>query len=142
MGHHELSGCIHDSWNSRPSRPHVARLPRPTRTWDKGPSAIAIWHPAPGIAGNPGVTEPGIPIPAAVGKRIPRRAGEIWPPQRAVARIIEEAAVVIEVADAISVGCIAAARIVILLVLPLLLIPGIECHRGNVFRERKLVPLR
>ena len=118
-----------------------ARLPAPSETRNEGPASVTIRHPTPRIRRDPGVSEPGIEHPRTIRERTPSRACKIRLPHRAVAGHVGVVAVIVQIADTVCVGIIvrgAAAR-VCLLIFCLLLVPGIEGHFVDVFRERVLV---
>src|SRR4029077_20734496 len=93
---------IHYLRNSIP-RIVVARLPEPSEAGNEGPVAIIVGHPAPGITRDPHVAGTWIEGPAAVLERAPVGADEVGLPDGAVAGHVHEAAVIIQVAHAVTI---------------------------------------
>src|SRR5215471_21382081 len=81
-----------------------SRLPHPSDSWDEHPITVVVRHPSPGIGGGEHVAEPWIEAPSAVRERIPADARKEGLPHHAVAGYVTKRAIVIQVAESVSVG--------------------------------------
>src|ERR1700691_1623534 len=100
--HHSAELRIH-YLGQRIIRAPITWLPEPSEAGSEGPTAVAVGHPSPRIARHPHVASAGIERPGTVLERAPVSTDEIGLPDIAVARDIQEAAVIIQIGHAVAV---------------------------------------